>query len=88
MGHVKFAFVLAFYCLWHADKKTYEEQIEFVVGLGGDTDTNACITGGLIGAYYGLTELPVDMLQKLQKSDLKKGSKPNRPAFCHPSTFQ
>jgi ADP-ribosylglycohydrolase len=25
---------------------------------GGDTDTNCCITGGLLGAYYGFDKLP------------------------------
>jgi hypothetical protein len=25
--------------------------------MGGDTDTNACIVGGLVGAYRGITKL-------------------------------
>ncbi len=29
-----------------------------IVGLGGDTDTNAAIAGGMIGAYVGVKKLP------------------------------
>ena len=29
-----------------------------VSGLGGDTDTNCAIVGGLIGAYLGLSKIP------------------------------
>ena len=29
-----------------------------VVSRGGDTDTNGCIVGALLGAYYGIDEIP------------------------------
>ena len=29
---------------------------------GGDTDTHACIVGGLIGALVGVKSVPEDML--------------------------
>ncbi|MEE2787865.1 MAG: inositol monophosphatase family protein [Myxococcota bacterium] len=35
--------------------KTPMAALTAVVGLGGDTDTNACIAGGLIGAVHGRT---------------------------------
>ena len=31
------------------------------IGLAGDTDTNACIVGGLIGACVGINGIPVNM---------------------------
>jgi len=31
----------------------YEDAIRKAVSLGGDSDTIACITGGIAGAYYG-----------------------------------
>ena len=34
--------------------KFFEQVIEEVVSLGGDTDTNACIVGNLIGTYVGI----------------------------------
>lgn len=36
-----------------------------VIGLGGDTDTNAAIAGALIGAYVGLDGLPVHLMDTL-----------------------
>jgi ADP-ribosylglycohydrolase len=30
-----------------------------VIHSGGDTDTNACIVGGLIGSILGVTNLPI-----------------------------
>lgn len=37
---------------------SFREGITKVVALGGDTDTNAAITGGLLGAYYGEQGIP------------------------------
>jgi len=33
---------------------SFAESILSVLKRGGDTDTNCCITGGLLGAYYGM----------------------------------
>jgi ADP-ribosylglycohydrolase len=30
------------------------ESIREIISLGGDTDTNACIVGGLIGGIIGI----------------------------------
>lgn len=48
----------ALWCAFRAlhvleDSGTYEDAIDWVVRLGGDTDTNACIAGGFLGAYLG-----------------------------------
>jgi ADP-ribosylglycohydrolase len=32
---------------------SYEDAIRNAISLGGDSDTLACITGGIAGAYYG-----------------------------------
>ena len=37
---------------------------------GGDTDTNACIVGGLLGAYHGWSNLPPEWKEKF--NDPKK----------------
>lgn len=37
-----------------------------VISLGGDTDTNACIVGGLIGAIVGDSNIPNDMKLKVK----------------------
>lgn len=54
-GWVLHAFYTAFYSL--AYSKSYQEGIDYVIRLGGDTDTNAAITGGLLGALFGYDKL-------------------------------
>jgi ADP-ribosylglycohydrolase len=39
------------------------------VNLGYDTDTTACIVGGLAGIYYGFEEIPSDWIEELAKLD-------------------
>ena len=58
MGLAMHAFVLTMYCLLRAGDKPVETFYDYcmyqVVKLQGDTDTNAAIVGGAIGAYVGL----------------------------------
>lgn len=35
------------------DSTSYEDAVRNAISLGGDSDTLACITGGIAGAYYG-----------------------------------
>jgi ADP-ribosyl-[dinitrogen reductase] hydrolase len=48
-----------------AEGVPFEEALRYVVSLGGDTDTNAAVTGGLLGALHGREELPGAWLEKL-----------------------
>ncbi|MBI2238241.1 MAG: ADP-ribosylglycohydrolase family protein, partial [Actinobacteria bacterium] len=43
-----------------------EAELRRVVGLGGDTDTNAAVAGALLGAAAGLEGLPGDWLARLR----------------------
>ena len=36
---------------------------------GGDTDTNACIVGGMMGALLGMKSIPEDMRDKVMDFD-------------------
>lgn len=38
---------------------TFEEAMRRVIDLGGDTDTVAAVTGGLVGAVFGITGIPM-----------------------------
>lgn len=38
--------------------KGFEEALRAAVDLGGDTDTVAAVTGGLVGAVYGFDAIP------------------------------
>ena len=70
-GYVKVAFGLAFYHLMK--RSTYTDALYETLLLGGDTDTNACIVGGLIGALNGLDGLPSNMLSGLLNCDTSLG---------------
>lgn len=63
-GWVLFALQVAFRQLLHAD--SFEEALVQVVGLGGDTDTNAAITGALLGALHGRDAIPAEWKLRVQ----------------------
>ena len=57
-GFIKHAFILSYYYLLKAtacdDLTTFHyDCLREIVKLGGDTDTNACIACGMIGAIVG-----------------------------------
>jgi ADP-ribosylglycohydrolase len=56
IGFVKHGFTLAFHYL--AFQYTYNEAIIQTLLKSGDTDTNACIVGGMIGAQTGYKKIP------------------------------
>ena len=58
-GHVRWGFVLAFYFLRHPEI-SFEEAIKITLMKGGDTDTNAAIVGGLVGAYQPIPDYMKD----------------------------
>jgi len=33
--------------------------------MGGDTDTNGCIAGALLGAYYGYDKIPKEWIKSV-----------------------
>lgn len=43
-----------------------------VIKQGGDTDTNGCIVGGMLGALVGFKNLPPWYIQKLLTVELKE----------------
>ena len=44
-----------------AERPAFEHGLRYVIGLGGDTDTNAAVAGALLGAIHGLSGLPGDV---------------------------
>jgi ADP-ribosyl-[dinitrogen reductase] hydrolase len=48
-----------------AEALGFEEGLRSVVGLGGDTDTNAAVAGALLGALHGRAGIPSDWLDRL-----------------------
>lgn len=52
-----------------AEEPPFAEGLRHVVGLGGDTDTNAAVAGALLGALHGRVGLPEAWLDQLQDRD-------------------
>ena len=72
IGWCKYGFVLSFYFLLMIDEEdpnAFHNAIRETIAQGGDTDTNACIVGGMIGAYLGIQKLPEDMVSKVLNFD-------------------
>jgi hypothetical protein len=49
--------------------RSFEEGLRHVVGLGGDTDTNAAVAGALLGAAHGVDAIPNAWLDALAERD-------------------
>ena len=75
-GFVRYGFTYAFHFLHHAYR--FRDAIHETLLMGGDTDTNACIVGGLLGAYNGFSALPKASLDGLLACDTKLGQ--DRPS--------
>ena len=51
------------------NSSTYEEVVKGAVALGHDTDTTACIAGGLAGIIYGYEGIPSRWLEELREKE-------------------
>ncbi|CAI2369904.1 unnamed protein product [Moneuplotes crassus] len=69
------------------DSTFYEEAMVKILMGGGDTDTNACIAGGLIGAIVGFKGLPEEAKTKVLNWDNNKEEGHERPEFLVPSIY-
>jgi ADP-ribosyl-[dinitrogen reductase] hydrolase len=52
---------------------SYEEVVRGAVALGHDTDTTACIVGGLAGILYGVSGIPERWLLALRDPEVPQG---------------
>lgn len=53
------------------DSNSYEDAVRNAISLGGDSDTLACITGGIAEAYYGPVAPPIrNKVQECLTDDL------------------
>ncbi len=51
-------------------KPNYEAVVKYAVSLGNDTDTTACIAGGLAGLREGFDSIPARWLEKLRGREI------------------
>lgn len=66
-GYVLDTFWSAVECIEATD--TFEDCIKAAVAFGYDTDTTACVAGGIAGAIYGYSGLPERWLNALRWKD-------------------
>lgn len=48
---------------------SYEDAVKRAIALGNDTDTTACITGGLAGILFGYEDIPQRWLDALRQKE-------------------
>jgi ADP-ribosyl-[dinitrogen reductase] hydrolase len=79
------ALYCALYSLFH--HTGYQQSQDWIILKGGDTDTNACIAGALLGALYGYERLMEDERTAYNfRAVLSCAS--GRPAEYHPADFE
>ena len=61
-------------CLFSAkaalEEETYEGVVKAAIGFGNDTDTTACLAGGLAGLRHGLSGIPERWRENLRGQDM------------------
>lgn len=67
-GYVLHTLEAAYWCV--LTSSSYREAVLKAVNLGEDTDTTACVTGGLAGYIYGLEGIPPQWLNMLRGTEL------------------
>lgn len=51
-------------------QNNYQDVIKTAIAFGRDTDTTACIAGGIAGLYYGFSQIPKDWVEQLRAKDI------------------
>ena len=80
-GFVRIGFTHAFFHL--LEESTFENALRATLAGGGDTDTNACIVGALVGALHGIDGIPTSMVEGVLHCDTQLGHA--RPAWLRAS---
>ncbi len=55
---------------WANENRTFEETVKAAIALGEDTDTTACIAGGIAGLKFGLDGIPTRWRENLRGAEL------------------
>ena len=85
IGHVKHAFILSFYYL--RKKTEFTTAIKETLMRGGDTDTNAAIVGGMMGALHGYDAIPEALKMAVLEFDCCANGIRKRPDFVSAKHF-
>ena len=75
MGFVKHAFILSIYTLMRCAEMPVDQAYNWAIlqttVLAGDSDTNAAIVGGVIGAYVGVDNIDNTKREKLLECQIE-----------------
>ena len=63
MGYTLRTLGAALWAYWHAT--SYKEGILKIVLSGGDADTNAAVAGAILGAKFGIDQIPEEWKEGL-----------------------
>lgn len=66
-GYTYLSLAAGYHSLYHF--QDFREGILNVIRQGGDTDTNAAVAGALLGCKLGFNQLPVDLIQGLNRKE-------------------
>jgi ADP-ribosylglycohydrolase len=55
---------------WAVQAGSYEQVVKAAIGLGHDTDTTACVAGGIVGIRDGLSAIPERWRSRLRGQEL------------------
>jgi ADP-ribosylglycohydrolase len=50
--------------------KSYSDTVKMAISFGNDTDTTACIAGGLAGITYGFRNIPNTWVSELRGKEI------------------
>ncbi|WP_312923797.1 ADP-ribosylglycohydrolase family protein [Empedobacter brevis] len=64
-GYVIHSLEASIWCLLHTN--SYKDCVLKAVNLGYDTDTIACIAGGIAGIFYGTDTIPIHWIEQLAR---------------------
>lgn len=68
------------------ESHSFEDAIRNAISLGGDSDTLACITGGIAQAHYGVPPAIADRVMSILDEDLRSITARFLSTYCPAST--
>lgn len=86
IGHVKHAFLLAFFFLRHCTD--FESALNETCRKLGDTDTNCAIVGAMMGALHGVARIPRALSEPVLSFDCASHPQFSLPGYRRPATYR
>lgn len=86
IGHVRWAFTMAFYFLRHPEI-SFEEALQTVLLKGGDTDTNAAIVGGMVATYQPIPDAMLAAVMSFDAPDAGRRRQGGHSGRMRPAAY-